>query len=252
MATYDDAFFDYVNSGAVRSARAMLPLLTDELAIASVLDVGCGQGAWLSVWNELGVADITGIDGDYVDRGRLVIPSEKFVAGDLSSPFSLGRRFDVVQSLEVAEHLPTAQSRAFVSSLVAHSDIVLFSAAPRGQGGDHHINEQDYDFWRRLFHECGYLALDYLRPLVKSELQIEPWYRYNTLLYVARHRLESLPAALANTRLDDARPVPDVSPRLYQFRKRLISILPVPIMTALAKVKERVVSSMRRNATGTN
>jgi hypothetical protein len=59
MPSYDSAFFDYVNSGAVRSAERLLPLLACELTLRSVPDVGCGQGAWLSVWRRLG-AEVVG------------------------------------------------------------------------------------------------------------------------------------------------------------------------------------------------
>jgi hypothetical protein len=34
--------------------------------------------------------------------------------------------------------------------------MVLFSAAPPGQGGEHHVNERTYEFWRGLFARHGY------------------------------------------------------------------------------------------------
>ena len=74
---YDQSFFDYVNEGAERSARELLPLLAP-LKACSVLDVGSGQGTWLSVWKELGVEDVMGLDGDYVDRSELKIPAQQF------------------------------------------------------------------------------------------------------------------------------------------------------------------------------
>ena len=132
-ARYNQRFFDYVSAGALRSAKGLLPLLAD-MEIKSVLDVGCGQGAWLSVWREFGVGDITGIDGNYVDVDRLKIPKEHFVVGDLRESFDLGRHFDLVQCLEVAEHLPAISARSLVASLTRHANLVLFSAAAKGQG----------------------------------------------------------------------------------------------------------------------
>lgn len=244
MPNYDAAFFQYVNSGAVRSAQRMLPLLTRELSIGSVLDVGCGQGAWLSVWRQLG-AEVVGIDGDYVDKGRLLIPGPCFLPRDLQEEFTLGRRFDIVQSLEVAEHLPAARAAAFVASLVRHGELILFSAAPPGQGGDHHVNEQPYDYWRQLFAKHGYAALDYVRPLVRDESSIEPWYRYNTLLYASSQRLARLPDAIRRTALPAGERVRDLSPLPYRLRKAAISLLPVWAMTSLAKLKERLVAARR-------
>ena len=47
MYEYESGFFDYVNVGSLRSAGALVPILRESLTIGSVLDLGCGQGAWL-------------------------------------------------------------------------------------------------------------------------------------------------------------------------------------------------------------
>lgn len=245
MTTYDATFFDYVNSGAIRSAKQLLPFLLRELKIGSVLDVGCGQGAWLSVWKKLGVQDVMGIDGNYVNRKHLLIPEASFVPRNLAKEFDLGQRFDLVQSLEVAEHLPAQSAAIFVDSLVKHGDLVLFSAAPKGQGGDNHINEQDYDYWRTLFAKHGYVAIDYLRPLIMSEEAIEPWYRYNPILYASPTCFETLPEVIRCSRVPDNEKLRDLSPLVYKIRKGLVKLLPVSVMTQLAKIKERQVAKAR-------
>lgn len=246
VSNYDAAFFDYVNSGSVSSAQRLLPAIREALPIASVLDVGCGQGAWLSVWKQIGVEDILGIDGDYVERDRLLIPESRFKSEDLSRPFSLGRKFDLVQSLEVAEHLPKASAASFVKQLCGHGEIILFSAAPPGQGGDHHINEQSYEFWRELFQQNDYHAFDFVRPLIANHLdEVEPWYRYNTFLYVAHTRVAMLPEPILATLVPETTRLTDVSPPLYRLRKVLVNLLPVSLMTRVAKVKERYVARKR-------
>jgi SAM-dependent methyltransferase len=247
MGNYDDTFFDYVSDGAIRSARHFLPVVVDALNPSSVLDVGCGRGAWLSVWRELGVAVVRGIDGDYVDKSKLLCPGEFFRARDLSEPFDLAERFDLVQSLEVAEHLPESSARTFIASLTKHSDSVLFSAAPKGQGGDHHINEQDYDYWRRIFAEYDFVPVDFIRPVVKFNTEIEPWYRYNSILYVLRSRVDKLPEHIRKFLIKEER-IDDISPLPYKLRKLLVSCLPVSVSTKLAKLKER--SRVRKARTG--
>lgn len=242
MTAYDSTFFDYLNAGALRSARRVLPVLRDQLHIDSVLDVGCGQGAWLSAWNELGTDTMLGIDGDYVDRSRLHITSRDFQAHDLATAFDLGRRFDLVQSLEVAEHLPSSSSATFVASLTRHGDLVLFSAAPKGQGGDHHINEQSYEYWRELFRKHGYRPIDLVRPGIQNDHLIEPWYRYNTMLYASPAGFSLLPATVQSKAVADGEPIRDLSPPFYRLRKRIIATLPVPAVTKLAKWKERAVA----------
>jgi SAM-dependent methyltransferase len=237
---YDTLFYDYIRAGAIRSARALLPLLLAELRLDSVLDVGCGEGAWLSVWRELGIADIQGLDGDYVDRSRLLIPAERFRPHDLSQPFALGRRFALAQCLEVAEHLPEDSGRSLVRSLTDHADLVLFSAAPPGQGGEDHISERPYEYWRALFSERGYAALDPVRPLLAGRLDVEPWYRFNTLLFVRNEVLPGLPDSLRQSALVDGRRVPDVSPPAYRLRKAILGLLPPAWQTPLSRLRYRL------------
>jgi SAM-dependent methyltransferase len=248
MPNYDSAFFDYVNSGALDSARAMLPLLQKQLGVKSVLDVGCGQGGWLAVWKELGCARVHGIDGDYVERSRLLIEPEEFSGIDLAGAFDLNQRFDLAQCLEVGEHLPTASSAGLIDSIVKHAPVVLFSAAARGQGGDNHVNEQDYEFWRQHFARHDYVAVDYLRPLILNRSEIEPWYRYNPFLYVAREHLDALPEAITSCRISKDQKLSDLSPRVYQLRKALVLLLPVAVATRIAKIKEALTVKQRKSS----
>ena len=230
-----------MNSTATASAKILLPTVLKNLSIGSVLDVGCGCGAWLSVWEALGVADTFGVDGDYVDSTQLLIPKDQFLSADLSAGFSLGRTFDLVQCLEVAEHLPKESSALLVKSLVSHGKMILFSAAVPGQGGIHHVNEQPYEYWRRLFQEEDYLPVDLVRDSVARNTAVSPWYRYNTILYVHQALIDSLPPEVSATLVPSKKPIPDVSPCLYRVRKTILRFLPVPLMTLAARFNERLV-----------
>jgi len=174
MHIYDRAYYNYINAGSLRSAEALLPIVARHFTVRSVADFGAGQGAWLSVWRRLGVSDITALDGSYVEQDALLVPREAFVPADLCRPVRLGRTFDLVQSLEVAEHLPAAAAEQFVDNLVAHSRTVLFSAAAQGQGGEHHVNERPYSYWRELFNDRGYLMFDLIRPFLPDHCAVEP------------------------------------------------------------------------------
>ena len=59
----------------------------------------------------------------------------------------MNRKFDLVLSLEVAEHLPSECAEAFVESLVNLGPVILFSAAIPYQGGENHVNEQWPEYW---------------------------------------------------------------------------------------------------------
>jgi 2-polyprenyl-3-methyl-5-hydroxy-6-metoxy-1,4-benzoquinol methylase len=65
----------------------------------------------------------------------------------LIQPLDLEKEFDLVVSLEVAEHLPASAADQFVNTLVKHGKKILFSAAIPGQGGQDHLNEQWPDYW---------------------------------------------------------------------------------------------------------
>jgi SAM-dependent methyltransferase len=240
MYSYDEKFFYYTNQISARSAEVVVPLIYDELHPSSVLDLGCGCGVWLARWQQTGANDIVGIDGDYVASKDLVIPAESFIAGDLGQPVELGRKFDVAQSLEVAEHLPPSRAQGFVSDLCRHSDVVLFGAAPPGQGGEYHINEQPYDYWQGFFEDEGYEAYDFVRPRVLNRQEVTPWHRYNPVLYVRSSHANTLPDAIRSTRVPAGTPVPDLSPPLYRARKAVVRQLPPWATRALASARKRL------------
>ena len=237
MDRYDKQFFDYIADGAQSSARVVAPLIMEWLSVNSVLDVGCGQGAWLSVWRENNVNQIFGVDGDYVDRASLLIPPESFRAVDLAQTLEVGRHFDLVTCLEVAEHLAPANSNRLVADLCTHSDHVLFSAAPPGQGGANHLNERPYAYWKALFSQNGFKMLDCVRPRIRDDARVKPWYRYNTFLYIrAGHSLpEQIKADLLGTDIDPS----DISPLWYKLRKAFVRQLPLNVVNRMAALNER-------------
>ncbi len=243
---YDSLFYSYINKGAQRSARQIIHALIPLLDVKSVLDIGCGQGAWLNTWEESGVEDHFGVDGDYIELESLLIDPSKYRSFDLSQKLDLGRNFDLVQSLEVAEHIDPEAAEIFIENLTRHGNIVLFSAAPPGQGGDNHINERPYDYWRSLFSKAGYQCFDCLRPAILNNSQIERWYRYNTFLYCNREITNTLHVSIMKTLVGKDLALADVSPSWYKLRKALVRLMPRALANYAAKCKELLFVSMRR------
>jgi len=234
---YKNDFYEYINAGSLSSAREICPTIVSWLKPKSLLDIGCGAGAWCRIWMEQGVQDVLGVDGDYVDRQALLIPQASFRSHDLSKDFDAGRRFDLVTSLEVAEHVPTETSATFVDNLVRHGDFVMFSAAVPGQGGEFHVNEQPLEFWRELFVARGYRCFDPLRPLLSGNTRVEPWYRYNTLLYVAESAVAELPPAVRNAEIGPGTAIPERAPLSWQARNALLRSAPKPVLDLLVRLK---------------
>ena len=239
MYVYDSAFQNMAATGSAYAARRIISIIHTITPVQSVVDIGCARGTWLREWQAQGVNDIAGVDGDYVERDKLEIAPRCFVTHDLAAHYDLQRRFDLAQSLEVAEHLPATRAASFVADLVTLAPVVLFSAATPGQGGEHHLNEQPYDYWRALFLRYGYVAIDCLRPLLTKDARMPRWYRYNLMLYVARDELTRLTPFARQFQVGEEEPISDGSPLAYKLRKRIVRSLPQPICNRLARWNAR-------------
>lgn len=191
MQPYTEDFYKFVEQTARQSAKEIVPLVYQLIQPKSVIDVGCGLGTWLSVFKDYGIEEILGVDGDYVDKQMLDIPQENFLPFDLKNPLKIDRQFDLVLSLEVAEHLPEECAETFVDSLTRLGSVILFSAAIPFQGGTDHINEQWQDYWAKYFSGKGYIAIDCIRKKVWQNANVDFWYSQNLLIFASQDYLES-------------------------------------------------------------
>lgn len=215
---YSQQFYSGRLAGARSSAEAIVPWVVDLLRPTSVLDVGCGTGTWVSTFHKAGVTDVLGVDGDWVDAKMLEVPAENFRRADLTKEFDAGRRYDLVMSLEVAEHLDAAVADRFIESLIRHGDVVLFSAAVPDQGGFHHVNEQWATYWIDKFASRGFEAMDCVRGRFWNVPEVCWWYSQNAFFFVKKGALDKYP------RLFEARDkytmsgIPAIHPGFYEER----------------------------------
>jgi SAM-dependent methyltransferase len=208
----------YIHTEKAHNLNAPLeivPIIVDLFKPKSVLDVGCGIGTWLKAFESAHVTDYVGLDGAYVDRSMLMIPEGKFISQDLEKPFDLNRKFDLVISFEVAEHLSGNVAKEFVHGLVAHGDVVIFSAAIPFQGGQNHLNEQWPSWWAAHFADYRYNSYDIIRSRIWDNPKVDVWYKQNMLVYCK----EGNPAEKTLSQL--AAPYADlVHPDLFSFYAR--------------------------------
>lgn len=237
--------FDWLDETSPESAEVVVPMVIDLVGPESVVDIGCGRGAWLSAFRRCGVYDVVGLDGDYVDRDGLAIPSDCFQAADLSQPIRLGRSFDLAVCLEVAEHLPASASANLVGALTTAAPVVLFSAAIPGQGGVGHVNEQWPDYWRSLFEQKGYVALDILRPQLWDDPRVAFRYRQNSFLYASVEHVGEHPD-LAEGNQRQVIPSRIVHPDLFQRMVRKSDPLNHSIATLLRALPRAAAGAVRR------
>lgn len=208
----------YIHDPVIHNKQAayeVVPLLMDIFAPRTVIDVGCGTGTWLSVFKEKGVSSSLGIDGNYIDTKLLQIDIQDFLAVDLRRSFSIQRKFDLVISLEVAEHLPSESANAFIESLTNLGNVIIFSAAIPEQGGQNHINEQWPNYWEEKFRLSGFIPVDILRFKIWQNTAVEWWYRQNILIYIRQGTLE----------LQECKPKAVVHPELFTLKCEEVKLL---------------------------
>ena len=125
------------------------------------LDLGSGTGATVHMARKMGV-NAYGVD---VING----PEGHFFTHDLTKPLYLEQQFKLITCLEVAEHLPLTAHATLVDTIARHAAPgfrLIFSAAPPGQGGEHHVGCRPSAEWKTLFHDRGISYRDdYTRQL---------------------------------------------------------------------------------------
>lgn len=156
--------------------KAFLALFACVLTIhdfpKSYLDIGSGTGAMVNMARKIGIRSY-GVD---VING----PEHWFINHNLEDPMYLAEQhddklisviregyeqhndpdpqFDLITCIEVAEHISPRYSNNLVDTISRHTKrggILVFSSAPPGQSGEHHVNCQPAQYWRDMFYEVG-------------------------------------------------------------------------------------------------
>ena len=182
-----------------KAAQEIVPFIMNLLSPKSVIDVGCGVGTWLKSFRENGVRTVVGMDGAYHEKNLIAqnLSETEFVEVNLEENHRAildilyaklqtdsCRKFDLVVSLEVAEHLHEQYADSYINLLTALSNCILFSAAIPKQGGDGHVNEQWPEYWVDKLSGKGYKVLDIIRPNFWSNDNVNTWYKQNMFLFV--------------------------------------------------------------------
>ncbi|MFZ0946257.1 MAG: glycosyltransferase family 2 protein [Syntrophobacteraceae bacterium] len=167
----------------------------------SVCDVGCGIGAYLKVFQSLGVTQIFGIDA--IPADTTMLDETEYAVHDLSGAFRLGRKFDLVVCVEVAEHMKDNDAARLLSDIDSHSpEIIIFSAAEPGQPGNGHINCRPIIDWLKRWRSLGW-GPDLGDSLAMRSLATLSWLRRNLVV------LKKLPGDSAETAVQALQEIAD-------------------------------------------
>lgn len=185
--TYSKDYFASIDEGSKASALAILGILFALHKPRSVVDLGCGTGAWLAAAGSLGAEELLGYDGDWANPPAFSPNRITFTPVDFeNSQPVIENKADLAISVEVLEHISPDRAGCFLDALCSASDVIVFSAAIPHQGGTRHLNEQPQSHWIRQFDLRGFDVFDIFRPAIWSNDSVCWWYRQNTLLFVHR------------------------------------------------------------------
>jgi len=172
---YTNSFFKTRKSLNWRNPLVCDPII-EVLNPYSVVDVGCGDGAFVKYFNDKGILSY-GIEGSATAFPHMYDARQFVDCHDLRTPipkdFFNEYQFDLCMSLEVAEHIEPEYVDIYVDTLCGLSSKVLLSAAPPGQGGTGHYNCQPTEYWDNKFIDRGYVK----RPSVRLKLR-QAWEPY--------------------------------------------------------------------------
>lgn len=215
-----DKSVTYIHEEEVHNSDApneIVPVLINLFHPRRILDVGCGIGTFLACFKSAGV-DVLGMDGPWVNKELLYrnISEDEFIEQDLSKPFHLDTKFDLVLSLEVAEHIEPASADVFVQNLVSAGKVIVFSAAVPGQGGQNHVNEQWLLYWKEKFLQHDFVVHDVLKQYFWNNPHIFFWYKQN--MVVVAHKDHVFQNPMHYNALEDV-----VHKEMFAFRLDQIS-----------------------------
>ena len=182
---YNEEFIAKSTEDSLRSANVIVPYLINIFHPSSVVDFGCCAGAWLSVFAKDSKIDIFGVDGEYIDKSKLLINKECFMPTDFESEIpALPHHYDMALCLEVAEHLSDEAGKRLIRRLCQAADVIVWSAAIPQQGGTNHINERWPTHWEKEFKKYDLYANDDIRREFWNDRRVGFCIRQNILTYL--------------------------------------------------------------------
>jgi len=120
----------------------------------SVLDAGCALGFLVESLRHRGVQAF-GVDISEYAISQVHESIKPYCwQGSITEPFP--RRYDLIVSIEVLEHLPKTEAEKAVENLCHHADDILFSSSPFDYEEPTHFNVQPPEYWAALFARQGF------------------------------------------------------------------------------------------------
>ena len=167
----------------------MVKTLVRDLAVTSVLDLGCGACNFANAFKMYGCSDVIAVDGSAFSKDTARSDIE-FCHCDLREPFvNMGLpHVELVFCVEVIEHVEAEYEDIVLDNIVKYAGKwIVFSGAAPDQVGIGHVNCRPKRYWVGKFDSLGFdvvpceaLKEEWRRGKVKN------WYVDNLLILKRR------------------------------------------------------------------
>lgn len=153
-------------------AKLILDMMRSQ-HLTSVVDFGCGTGAYSWYLKQNGFSNVRCYDGNpatpSVSRG---LCSE----ADLSLPVTGIPPAQLVFALEVGEHIPQAREATFLSNLQhTASNFLILSWALPGQPGVGHVNCQPNEYIVSRLQALGFVYDAHVTQTMRHQIDVSAW-----------------------------------------------------------------------------
>ncbi len=173
--TYDSYYFRHYAGGAYQRTPRWLQFfnhiaehIVRGIDPRTVLDAGCAMGFLVEALRNRGV-EAFGIDISDYAIGQVAADIRPYCkSASILEP--LPRRYDLILSIEVIEHLSGPDGSIAIRNLCQATDDILFSSTPSGYRETTHLNVQPVDYWAGLFAAEGFV-----RDIDFDASFIAPW-----------------------------------------------------------------------------
>lgn len=156
--------------------------LADKYQPHQVLDIGCGLGGYIRMFQEWGTTEVLGIER--TPEGDFFLSKGNFLLHDLRQPLDLQQTYDLVVCLNVIEHIDERYEGIVLRTIHRHAkDRIIFAAAEPAQPGRGYVNRKSLAYWLAAWQQLGWIP-DVFDSLAVRSLSTFSWLRRNLIILV--------------------------------------------------------------------
>jgi len=156
--------------------------MSERFSPESILEIGCGLGQNLRLYNNLGSKNTVGVDD--IEPRIFYISPRNYIKQDVNQSFLLEQKFDLVLCLGASQKLSIGNEDAFISDITAHAkNLILFSTANHDsiEAVGKPDQKKNLEFWAEKWFEKGWVPLLF-ETLGFRSLSTFSWLRQNSVV----------------------------------------------------------------------